>query len=120
MLLQNTRKNHDTTGKILWLELLINLRFLALNTGITVLYYHLIFQHKIRPSDTAKWCSYQKKVFFSLAAEILDETNTVVCGGGGAEGASHLGSFQVLQEQEVPIHRLIGTSIGAFVSVLFA
>ena len=54
-----------------------------------------------------------------LASEFLDETITAVFGGGGAKGGSHLGSLEVLDNHEVPIHRLFGTSMGAFVSVLY-
>ena len=41
-------------------------------------------------------------------------------GGGGARGIAHLGVWQRLQEQGVPIHCVAGTSIGAIAGALAA
>lgn len=41
-------------------------------------------------------------------------------GGGGARGFAHLGVLKVLQEENIPINALAGTSMGAVMSVLYA
>lgn len=41
-------------------------------------------------------------------------------GGGGVRGSAHIGILQVLIEENVPIHCVSGTSIGAVVGALFA
>lgn len=41
-------------------------------------------------------------------------------GGGGARGFAHLGVLKVLQEANIPINALSGTSMGAVIAVLFA
>jgi NTE family protein len=40
---------------------------------------------------------------------------TLVLGGGSARGIAHIGALAVLERERIPIHRIIGTSIGAFV-----
>ncbi len=44
----------------------------------------------------------------------------LVLGGGGARGLSHLGVLQVLERAEIPIHSIIGTSVGAIVGATYA
>lgn len=41
-------------------------------------------------------------------------------GGGGGKGAAHLGVLQVLEELDVPIDLVVGTSAGGAVAVLYA
>ncbi|MEW6723572.1 MAG: patatin-like phospholipase family protein [Bacillota bacterium] len=41
-------------------------------------------------------------------------------GGGAARGLAHLGVFQVLEENNIPIHYLAGTSAGALMGALYA
>ena len=41
-------------------------------------------------------------------------------GGGGARGIAHLGVWQRLQELEIPIHCIAGTSIGAIAGATIA
>ncbi len=36
-------------------------------------------------------------------------------GGGGARGLAHIGVLRVLEKEEIPIHLIVGTSIGALV-----
>jgi len=36
-------------------------------------------------------------------------------GGGGARGLAHIGVLRVLEREEIPIHLIVGTSIGALV-----
>jgi NTE family protein len=44
----------------------------------------------------------------------------LVLGSGGARGLAHIGVIKCLEENHVPIHSIVGTSIGAFVGGLFA
>jgi len=44
----------------------------------------------------------------------------LVLGGGGARGWAHIGVIQALNEQNIPITHIAGTSIGALVGAFFA
>ena len=41
------------------------------------------------------------------------ESYCVVCGGGGARGMAHLGALHAVAEQNVPVGRMVGVSMGA-------
>jgi NTE family protein len=41
-------------------------------------------------------------------------------GGGGARGLAHIGVLRVLEEEAIPIHIIVGTSIGALVGGAYA
>jgi len=45
---------------------------------------------------------------------------TLVLGGGGARGLAHIGVLKVLEENQIPINAIIGTSIGALVGGMYA
>lgn len=45
---------------------------------------------------------------------------TLVLGGGSARGMAHIGVLKVLEREKIPIHRIIGTSIGALVGAGYA
>jgi lysophospholipid hydrolase len=58
---------------------------------------------------------------FNRLARILTNTAVgVVLGGGGARGLSHLGVLQALEERNIPVDMVGGTSIGSFVGGLYA
>jgi len=44
----------------------------------------------------------------------------VVLGGGGARGASHMAMLRALEEAQIPVDIIGGTSIGAFMGALYA
>ncbi|MFH0944194.1 MAG: patatin-like phospholipase family protein [Planctomycetota bacterium] len=44
----------------------------------------------------------------------------LVLGGGGVRGLAHLGVLKALEEQEVPVDGIVGTSSGAVVGALYA
>jgi NTE family protein len=44
----------------------------------------------------------------------------IALGGGGARGLAHLGVLQVLEEENIPIDVIAGTSMGAIVGALYA
>lgn len=60
---------------------------------------------------------------FSLAqqrgAEERKKVGVVLC-GGGAKGAAHIGVLKVLEEANVPVDMVVGTSIGALVGGLYS
>ena len=43
----------------------------------------------------------------------------LVLSGGGARGGAHVGVLKVLEENNIPIDMLIGTSMGSFVGGLY-
>ncbi|MDR3111939.1 MAG: patatin-like phospholipase family protein [Elusimicrobiota bacterium] len=43
----------------------------------------------------------------------------LVLGGGGVRGFAHIGVFNVLDQEEIPINLVIGTSIGAIIGAFF-
>ncbi len=44
----------------------------------------------------------------------------LILGSGGARGLAHIGVIKCLEENHVPIHFVVGTSIGAFIGGLYA
>src|SRR2546426_1240489 len=48
------------------------------------------------------------------------ERTCVVLGGGGSRGLSHLGVLQVLEREGIPLHSIVGTSVGAIVGCSYA
>lgn len=44
----------------------------------------------------------------------------IVLSGGGAKGAAHIGALKVLEEAEIPIDIVVGTSMGSIVGGLYA
>ena len=44
----------------------------------------------------------------------------LVLSGGGARGAGHVGVLQALEEYKIPIHGIVGTSMGAVIGGLYA
>ncbi|KAF8514349.1 hypothetical protein BU17DRAFT_52619 [Hysterangium stoloniferum] len=58
--------------------------------------------------------------FARLARRLCGKSVGVVLGGGGARGIAHLGALRALEEFNIPIDYVGGTSIGAFVGGLYA
>ncbi|GLB35715.1 putative intracellular phospholipase B that catalyzes the double deacylation of phosphatidylcholine (PC) to glycerophosphocholine (GroPCho) [Lyophyllum shimeji] len=58
--------------------------------------------------------------FARLARRICGKSIGLVLGGGGARGIAHLGLLRALEEYEIPIDHIAGTSIGAFIGGLYA
>ncbi len=44
----------------------------------------------------------------------------LVLGSGGARGLAHIGVLKILEKYNIPIHLIVGTSIGAFVGAFYA
>lgn len=47
-------------------------------------------------------------------------TVALVLSGGGAKGAAHVGVMRYLEEQQIPVDMILGTSIGSLVGGLFS
>jgi len=58
--------------------------------------------------------------FHRLARRLCGKSVGLVLGGGGARGIAQVGIIRALEEAEVPIDVVGGTSIGAFVGGLYA
>ena len=68
-----------------------------------------------------------KQTYFFLLVLVLSISNTVfgqkvglVLSGGGAKGITHIGLIEALEENEIPIDYISGTSIGAVVGSMYA
>ncbi len=44
----------------------------------------------------------------------------LVLGAGASRGFAHIGVLKILESQHVPIHMIVGTSVGSFVGALYA
>ncbi|MGF1713649.1 patatin-like phospholipase family protein [Photobacterium chitinilyticum] len=61
------------------------------------------------------------QVFFSEAVFASERPKIgVVLGGGGAKGAAHIGVLKALEEMQIPVDYIVGTSMGAYVGGLYA
>ena len=59
-------------------------------------------------------------LFFFFLSSAMAQKVGVVLSGGGARGAAHIGVIKALEENNVPIDYVTGTSIGAIVGSLYA
>lgn len=61
-------------------------------------------------------------IFFALFVTFQSQSQSVglVLSGGGAKGMAHIGLIRVLEENNIPIDYIAGTSIGAIVGALYA
>lgn len=50
----------------------------------------------------------------------LDSRTWVIMGGGAARGFAHVGAWKAIQEAEIPVAGIIGTSTGAMMGAAFA
>ena len=57
---------------------------------------------------------------FFLSFAVTAEKIGLVLSGGGARGAAHIGVIKALEENNIPIDYITGTSIGAIVGSLYA
>src|SRR6056297_4125237 len=62
-------------------------------------------------------------IFFltlALTTHAQDKTVGLVLSGGGAKGLAHIGVIKALEENDIPIDYITGTSMGAIVGGLYA
>ena len=57
---------------------------------------------------------------FILLGSIYAQSVGLVLSGGGAKGITHIGIIQALEENDIPIDYITGTSIGAIIGALYA
>ena len=50
----------------------------------------------------------------------LDSRTWVIMGGGATKGLAHVGAWKAIQEAEIPVAGIIGTSTGAIIGAAFA
>jgi NTE family protein len=55
-----------------------------------------------------------------VSISAFSQRNGLVFSGGGAPGIAHIGVLKALEENEIPIHYITGSSIGALVGGLYA
>lgn len=53
-------------------------------------------------------------------ARLKPATIAVVLGAGASKGFAHIGVLKVLEAQNIPIHMIVGTSVGSLVGSLYA
>lgn len=85
-----------------------------------------------RSSEALRWCERVRGEnhffvrpgvaadFSRLARQLTGRGVGLVLGGGGARGFAHIGLLRALQELEIPVDLIGGTSIGAFIGGLAA
>lgn len=73
--------------------------------------------HQVLSPKSTNFCY---KDFERLGRYLLSQRFGLVLGGGGARGFAHIGVIQALEEENIPIDVVGGTSMGAFVGALYA
>ncbi|HAI76182.1 MAG TPA: patatin, partial [Microscillaceae bacterium] len=58
--------------------------------------------------------------FWLFSSPVLGQKVALVLSGGGAKGAAHLGVIKALEENNIPIDYIIGTSMGGVVGGFYA
>ena len=58
--------------------------------------------------------------FSRIARGLMGTSIGLVLGGGGARGAAHLGMLRAIVEAGIPVDKVGGVSIGAFMTALWA
>ncbi|KAG6813983.1 hypothetical protein H0H92_004476 [Tricholoma furcatifolium] len=79
-----------------------------------------IQKYRGTPADLRPQRSSHTNDFARLARRICGKSIGLVLGGGGARGIAHLGLIRALEEYEIPIDHIAGTSIGALIGGLYA
>jgi len=59
-------------------------------------------------------------LLFCLILSVSAQKTGLVLSGGGAKGAAHIGVIKALEENNIPIDYITGTSIGAIIGGLYA
>ena len=44
----------------------------------------------------------------------------LVLGGGSAKGFAHVGVIRILEQEKIPIHMIVGTSVGSLIGAIYA
>jgi NTE family protein len=76
--------------------------------------YPLHLKHKV------KHFSLVYLLMFFVALQASSQKVGLVLSGGGASGIAHIGVIKALEENNIPIDYITGTSMGAFIGALYA
>ncbi|KDN50368.1 hypothetical protein K437DRAFT_273102 [Tilletiaria anomala UBC 951] len=79
-----------------------------------------IQQYREKRDIAAPARSHHFSDFSRLARRLCGKSIGLILGGGGARGCAHLGVLRALEERNIPIDIIGGTSIGSFVGGLYA
>ncbi|MBL0955807.1 MAG: cyclic nucleotide-binding domain-containing protein [Leptospira sp.] len=76
---------------------------------------------KIRKTDVVRHIrTYSNHGFESLTRFITGRSIGLALGGGGAKGFAHIGLIKAMQEENIPIDMIGGTSAGALMASIYA
>jgi NTE family protein len=64
--------------------------------------------------------SYTKTAAVQTPAVKKQPKIALVLGGGAAKGFAHVGVIRVLEQEKIPIHMVVGTSVGSLIGALYA
>lgn len=70
--------------------------------------------------DMKRFTAFILLIMMTFAAYAQRPKVAVVLCGGGAKGAAHIGVLKVLEEYDIPIDMIAGTSMGALIGGLYA
>lgn len=59
-------------------------------------------------------------LFFSAGQQVCAQKVALVLSGGGAKGLAHIGVLKALEENNIPVDYIVGTSMGALVGAMYA
>ncbi len=59
-------------------------------------------------------------ILLSLTTSLTAQKVGVVLSGGGAAGSAHIGVLRALEQNEIPIDYIVGTSVGAIIGGFYA
>eukprot|EP00736_Rhodelphis_marinus_P008504 Rmarinus@m.8455 len=104
----NPRPEYRPRGTRYWIE---NRSHLGINR-----HHHVRVHLQNREYDLKHY----RSDFRRLARWLTGTSVGLVLGGGGARGLAHLGVLQALDEMQIPVDMVGGTSIGSFMGGVFA
>ncbi|MDI1352085.1 MAG: patatin-like phospholipase family protein [bacterium] len=87
--------------------------------------------HTVIPKNSNKWLLHRPLNIHHIKKETKSDTQrlirilinkeiALVLGGGGAKSFAHIGVYKALEELNIPVDRLGGTSMGALIAASFA
>ncbi len=65
-------------------------------------------------------CSCQTMVIGGKTKILKEPKIALVLGGGSAKGFAHVGVIRILEQEKIPIHMIVGTSVGSLIGALYA
>jgi len=67
-------------------------------------------------------CAVKKEIPVVIEPEPvhIEPKVALVLGGGAARGFAHVGVLRVLEQEKIPIHMIVGTSVGSLIGAMYA